>query len=192
MAQIKKPEIREAILGGASALFRERGYHRASMSQIAKLSGVSTANIYVYFASKLEILFSIYDPWLRDRLERLAVDSGGIGDPDQRLRFILKTLWNDIPAEENCFANNLMQALSTASPEDRYSRDLLFWAERKISTLIAETLPEDRRYLCENGSTAHILFMAFDGFAMNHNLNGPSRRIDHSVDLMARMLRGTD
>ena len=191
MAQIKKPEIHQAILDAAGKMFREYGYHGASMAQIAKHSGVSSANIYVYFASKLEILFTLFDPWQRARLEQLEADVMKIENPRERLRFILKTLWHEIPGEENCFANNLMQALSTASPKDKYSRELLFWAEQKLSMLIASCLPEDRRYLCERGSIAHILFMAFDGFAMNHKLNGPSKRIDHSVDLMVTMLAGS-
>lgn len=188
MAQTKKDEVRDAILSAAQALFEERGYNRASMSQIASAAGTSPANIYVYFASKLDVLFALYDPWLRARLIKLRADVAAIEGAEDRLRFILKTLWHDIPGEENCFANNLMQALSTATPDDRYSRDLLHWAEEQVSQMIAEALPVERRHLLRDGSLAHVIFMAFDGFAMNHRLNGPSTRIDHSVALMLSML----
>ena len=32
---------------------------------------MSTANVYVYFSSKLDMLFTIYGPWLQERLDRL-------------------------------------------------------------------------------------------------------------------------
>lgn len=188
--QTKKTEIRDAILDGARQLFRERGYNASTITRIAERAGVSPANIYVYFSSKLEILFALYDPWLRERLEKLERDVAPIAEPEARLRFILRTLWADIPAEDNCFANNLMQALSSASAEEGYSRDLLVWAEDKLSELIAGSLPAERQFLVRNASVAHILFMAFDGFAMNRNLMGPSRRMEDMVELMLAMLLG--
>ncbi|MEQ8442667.1 MAG: TetR/AcrR family transcriptional regulator [Alphaproteobacteria bacterium] len=190
MVQTKKEDVRQSILAAARELIEKKGYHGASMVQIAKAAGMSPANIYVYFSSKLDVLFAIYDPWLRARLIQLQKDVKSIPDRSERLRFILRTLWNDIPSEENCFANNLMQALSTATPSDEYSRDLLHWSERKISEMISDALPDDRKYLMADRSLTHVVFMAFDGFAMNHKLNGPSKRIDQSLDLMVELLTG--
>ncbi|MET0207993.1 MAG: TetR/AcrR family transcriptional regulator, partial [Burkholderiaceae bacterium] len=62
MAQHKKTEVREAILEGAFELFSTQGYAATTLSQIAKSAGVSSGNIYIYFESKLDILYAIYDP----------------------------------------------------------------------------------------------------------------------------------
>jgi AcrR family transcriptional regulator len=192
VVQTKKEDVRQSILSAAQTLFEAKGYHGASMTRIAREANVSSANIYVYFASKLDVLFAIYDPWLRARLHRLEAEAQAVPKGRPRVLFILKSLWHDIPAEENCFANNLMQALSTASPDDRYSRDLLRWAEAKVSNIVADALPAGRRKLLEGDSLAHILFMAFDGFAMNHRLHGSSRRIDDSVSKFATILIGQE
>ncbi|MEX0923155.1 MAG: TetR/AcrR family transcriptional regulator [Rhodovibrionaceae bacterium] len=177
-------------MSAAFALFRNRGYSETSMAQIAKKAGVSPANIYVYFESKLELLFQIYSPWLQERLQRLEEEVSSLDDPETRLRLILRTLWEDIPAEENGFANNLMQALSTAQPGEGYKRDLLMQLEDQVSRMIQESLPAARADLAEEGRLAHILFMAFDGFAMNFKLRGASERIDELIDLMIALLLG--
>ncbi|HEY8015145.1 MAG TPA: helix-turn-helix domain-containing protein, partial [Dongiaceae bacterium] len=72
MAQVKKSEVRERILAAAAGLFAERGYAGATIGQIAKAAGIAPSSVYVYFKSKLEIVFAIYDPWLKEHLELLA------------------------------------------------------------------------------------------------------------------------
>ena len=56
MVQVKKPQSRAAILDAAQRLFRRQSYHTTTLAQIARAAGMSTANLYVYFDSKLKIL----------------------------------------------------------------------------------------------------------------------------------------
>lgn len=191
MAQVKKGAVREAILASAFRRFAEKGYASTTLAQIAADAGISTSNLYVYFGSKLAILFALYDPWLRERLVALEQELAAIADPRARLRRILLALWRDIPAEHNGFSVNLMQALSTATPEQGYSRDLLLWAESRIGRLIRASLPPERAALAEGRLLAHVLMMAFDGFALNVKLADRSRRLPAIADLMADVLLGT-
>lgn len=55
----KNPVKRTAILNAAETIFSERGFHEATISEIAKLAKVSEATIYEYFNSKEELLFSL-------------------------------------------------------------------------------------------------------------------------------------
>lgn len=190
MVQVKKEEVRSAILEAAYKLFLEKSYTETSVSEIGRVAGVSPSNLYVYFGSKLDILFALYDPWLKTRLLALETDLLTIPDPEERLRTIFRTLWRDIPAEDNGFANNMMQALSTGSMEEGYSRDLLLWAEDRISGMIRACLPPERAAVAERSLLAHVAFMAFDGFAMNHKLRGPSKRIDDIIELTVALVLG--
>ena len=190
MAQVKKPAVRDAILKSAFRLFSRQGYQGTTLSQIAAGSGMSTANVYVYFASKLEILYAIYDPWLRERLMQLEENLARVRDPHHRLRTLLKTLWRDIPAERNAFANNVMQAASTATPEEGYNPTLLRWVEDRIACQIYDTLPPGRREEFGSARFAHILMMAFDGFVINYHLR-PARQCSlETIDLMCHLLLG--
>ncbi len=55
----KAARRREELLHVAAAVFAERGYHGASMREIAERSGVRPAALYYYFPSKARILEAI-------------------------------------------------------------------------------------------------------------------------------------
>src|SRR5262245_65976183 len=114
MAQVKKTEVRGAIVAAALRLFRKKGYVDTTLNEIAAAAKTSRANIYVYFLSKFALFYAVFDPWLQQRLETLEREIGAIAEPRPRLRRILVALWREIPSDANGFANNLMQALSTA------------------------------------------------------------------------------
>ncbi len=54
--QTKGERTREAIMGAAAQLFRERGFHETSLADIGAAAGVSGPAIYRYFRSKGELL----------------------------------------------------------------------------------------------------------------------------------------
>ena len=189
MAQVKKADIRDVILDAALGLFEEFGYSDTTMRAIAQRAGVTTSNIYNYFASKLEILFEIYDPWLKERLNQLERDLAGVRETDEKLRMIFRTLWASIPAEHNGFANNLMQALSTATREEGYDRSLLEWCEAKVARLIERAIGDEARNRTDTAALAHIVFMAFDGFTLDHRLASPQREMERYIDAIVDLLK---
>jgi AcrR family transcriptional regulator len=170
VAQTKKVEIRQAILDAAYNLFSKRGYSDSNISDIARSAGVAPANVYVYFRSKLEILFSIYEPWLTKQVDDLEKSLQRIRDPRQRLNKILATIWRDIPCADNGFANNMMQAIATTAAREDYSPSLRLTIEERVAKLLDDCLPS----LDRNGSRelANVLMMAFDGYALNFHLKG--------------------
>jgi AcrR family transcriptional regulator len=167
MAQTKKMEVKQAILDAAYKVFSEHGYTNANISHIAKLAKVSPANVYVYFRSKLDVLFAIYDPWLTEQFDELERSLTSIPDPSKRLVKILSTLWRDIPSADNGFANNMMQALSTTGIEG-YRPTLRLAAEERLTRMLEECLPKRGRKRARD--LASILFMAFDGYIVNFHL----------------------
>ncbi|RBI82942.1 TetR/AcrR family transcriptional regulator [Rhodosalinus halophilus] len=192
MVQRKKPEIRAAIIDAADGLFRKNGYAFTTMSAIARQANTSPANIYVYFDSKLDILLAVYEPWLKARIEMLAEHARQFTEAETRLKVVLKAIWHEIPSDDNCFANNLVQALAVVRSQGALPRNLLRWCESQITEVICEALPEERRHIAEDGHLAHLVFMAYDGFAVHNNLSGPSDRIDDVVELATALILGRD
>ncbi|MCC7167365.1 MAG: TetR/AcrR family transcriptional regulator [Rhodospirillales bacterium] len=190
MAQIKKEAVRKAILESARRQFMQRGYSQTTLAQIAKGAKVTISNIYNYFNSKLEIIYALYEPWLLERLEKLEREVAGVSSPRQRLRQVILAVLRDIPTDQNGFANNVLQAISTRNAEEAYSRDLLLKSEALVSAILSRILPADRLELIEDDRFSHLLFMAFDGFAVNYKLNGPSRRVDAIADLICDLILG--
>jgi AcrR family transcriptional regulator len=190
MAQVKKPQARTAILDAALRLFRRQSYHATTLAQIALEAGMSSANLYVYFNSKLDILYAVYEPWMHARLDLLQEKVKRIDAPLERLRFVLHTLWKEIPAEESGFVNNIMQALSTAAPGERYKPALLNWMEDRISTMIREALPPARRAVVDEARLAHLMVMALDGYSIHNHINPRGVADDATVEAMAQLLLG--
>jgi AcrR family transcriptional regulator len=187
LVQIKKPDIRQAILEGAFTSFSRNGYASTSIADIAAAANITASNVYVYFPSKLHILYDIYRPWLTDQLLKLQKSIRRLRSPRLRLRRIFIGLWSDIPAADHCFANALMEALALSSPGAGKVSDLLAWSEGFLTDLLRECLPEDRQQLTRDHILSHILWMAFDGFAMNKRV-GDTRNIETLADYVTDLL----
>jgi len=190
MAQVKKPEVEQAILRSAFELFSRQGYAATTLPQIATGAGVSPANVYIYFRSKLAVLYAIYDPWLRGRNERLERRLAEISSPRERLRTLLTALWRELPRERNGFANNVMQAVSTATPEEGYNPALLAWVEERVAAMIRDAVPPARCRLLGDARFSHMLMMAFDGFVINHHLRPGAPCGAATIDLVCDLLLG--
>jgi AcrR family transcriptional regulator len=190
MVQVKKEQVRQAILAVAWRLFSRRTYQRTTLGEIAREAGISSANLYVYFDSKLDILYAVYEPWMRERLKRLEAQVAEVDRPFDRIRLILRALWKDIPAEENGFVNNIVQAISTVAEGEQYRSELLDWVEQKIGNMIRDALPSSRRRIVDHARIAHILMMALDGYSIHYHIN-PRRAADEAmIEQMARLLIG--
>lgn len=50
---------RKQILDAATQIFAEKGFHRATIKEIARVAGIADGTIYTYFASKTEVLLGI-------------------------------------------------------------------------------------------------------------------------------------
>ena len=191
MAQVKKADVRDAIIESAYKLFSEKDYSRTSMAQIARRAGLSTSTIYVYFSSKLEVLWAVMGPWLHREIELLDLELTQIEDPRARIERLLTALWGDIPAADNNLAINILQGVALSEPSDNYSRELLKYVERRVSQMLESALPPERvRVLGENDAFAHLAFMAFDGFVLGGRVKGRSDRLRSAVKVTTAMLLG--
>lgn len=187
MGQVKKAHLREAILASAHKLFSGAGYQATSVPRIAAGAGVSTANVYVYFRSKLDVLYAIYDPWLRARLMQLETELQLIAEPRERMKHLFRTLWHDIPVEENGFVNNIMQALSTTGPDSQWQPTLLRWMEAHLAHLFRTCLDPQRRRVFSGADIGHFLVMAFDGYIIHHRLD-PAHPLDEAtLDVLVKV-----
>ncbi|MBL8662296.1 MAG: TetR/AcrR family transcriptional regulator [Candidatus Odyssella sp.] len=188
MAQVKKAEVRAAILAAALRLFRKTGYVDTTVNEIAGAARTSRANIYVYFRSKFALFYAVFEPWLQQRLALVEREIASIADPRRRLRRILVALWREIPSDANGFANNLMQALSTAARDESYSPGLLHAVEQRVAAMIDGCLAGSRGGRADSAALAHLSFMAFDGFAMHAHLRAGEPCSDAVIDTVCDLL----
>jgi TetR/AcrR family transcriptional regulator, cholesterol catabolism regulator len=80
----------DTILRQAAAVFRSRGYHQASIRDIARATGVSLAGLYYYFSGKEELLYLIQRHAFETILAAAKAGLAGKREPEERLRELIR------------------------------------------------------------------------------------------------------
>ncbi|MFB9990910.1 TetR/AcrR family transcriptional regulator [Deinococcus oregonensis] len=76
---------RQHVLDAAARVFAEKGFHAATIKDVATAAGVAHGSIYTYFENKEALLLGLFD--LMSAQARVqAAASGTPDDPDQLLR----------------------------------------------------------------------------------------------------------
>lgn len=81
------------ILDHATAVFYEKGYERATLRDLSRVSGISLAGLYYYFESKEKLLYLIQKYYFSTVMALLRERLKDVTDPEQRVRaFIMNHL----------------------------------------------------------------------------------------------------
>jgi AcrR family transcriptional regulator len=75
-----------AFRSAAIELIAEHGYEAMNLRMLADSAGVTPASMYIYFASKQELLFSILQEVTKKLLNELAAIVERVEDPEQQMR----------------------------------------------------------------------------------------------------------
>ena len=81
---------REDILEAAAQVFRQKGFHGASMNDIAEAVSLQKASLYHHVSSKQEILLELLDRALELLNERISVITGQNISADEKLRLMIR------------------------------------------------------------------------------------------------------
>ncbi len=77
-------EKRRLIIDGAIKVFKKKGYHKATIREIAEEAKISPGSVYDYFHSKDDILYLFFDNYARAFFEKLGALTPR-DDPAERL-----------------------------------------------------------------------------------------------------------
>jgi AcrR family transcriptional regulator len=110
----KQKEVRrQAILGAAARLFREKGFDKTAMEEIAAAAELSVATVYNYFKTKGEICVAIYTA---DRdLVQTATDRVIADPPKEPVAAICKLIETDFETEVPFVDRGAWEALFLAA-----------------------------------------------------------------------------
>ena len=81
---------RADILDAAAQVFRQKGFHGASMADIAGAVNLKKASLYHHVSSKQEILLALLDHALEMLTERIAPIANRSASADQKLREMIR------------------------------------------------------------------------------------------------------
>ncbi len=86
----KSEETRTRILDAALALFRERGFERATMREIAQEAGMAVGAAYYYFDSKEAIVLAFYERAQAEMLPGISESLDRAKSLEARLRAVIE------------------------------------------------------------------------------------------------------
>lgn len=98
---------RDDILDAAAQVFRQKGFHGASMQDVAAAVNLQKASLYHHVASKQEILLALLDRALGMLTELIAAIANQEMPPDQKLRRMMRAYLSAL-AENSDLASVLL------------------------------------------------------------------------------------
>ncbi|MBP9803532.1 MAG: TetR family transcriptional regulator [Candidatus Accumulibacter sp.] len=98
---------RDDLLRAAARLFVEKGFAATTTRDIAEAVGMRSGSPFYHFRSKQELLKATMIAGLETGYQRLQAAIDGIGNPEQRLRVIIRTHLGNL-LEGDCHAPMLL------------------------------------------------------------------------------------
>ncbi len=174
LSRMNRTEDRRAqILQAAMVCFARHGYHRTTMDEIVRESGLSKGSLYWYFKSKKELFLSIIDAWI-----------SGINQTLQELSQMEEMTWADrLRRAAELIAEDI------AKQRDFASLTLEFWAQmqqdeqvrERMVRIYQETVDVLQRFIAagiqagefhptDPRAAAAVLIAAFDGMMLQWSM----------------------
>jgi AcrR family transcriptional regulator len=174
--------VRDRIVRAAIAVFAEHGFHRATMQDIVRQSGLSVGAIYTYFKSKSEIILAgcdlVTDQELGELRERLA----SVSDYRDRIATALGFFFDQFEEQRAGRGTAVLITQAWAEADaDPAIREMLRRRRRDVVTSCALLLQEGvvRSELpawLDVESIAHAIAALLDGITIEAIEDGPAYR----------------
>ncbi|MCW2954961.1 MAG: TetR/AcrR family transcriptional regulator [Conexibacter sp.] len=84
------PKVRADIIAAATRVFSERGYHAASMSEIAEIVGMRKPSLYHHVRKKEDLLFAIHEQMIDELIDETMTVLSSSESPSEKVRGVLR------------------------------------------------------------------------------------------------------
>ena len=174
---------REAILRAAIDVFAERGYFNAQVADIARAAGIAAGTVYLYFRSKDDILVSIFERTVKQRLAEGRAAVADIADPAERLRQFAHLHLGMLGRDRNLAIVFQVELRQSVKFMERFSSTLLRDYLGQIRAAI-EDGQEQGLFRTDVNATAvaKMFFGALDEMATNWILSRRRRSLESDAD----------
>jgi AcrR family transcriptional regulator len=122
MARERDEGKRLAILAAAKRLFAARGFHGASVSDLAREVELPVGSIYTYFESKEAIVATVVEEGWEAFFATLAAAVSGPGKPEERLALIVYRFLPELFTDIDLISIILAEAGRSVNLEEKLER----------------------------------------------------------------------
>jgi AcrR family transcriptional regulator len=182
---VREPQI----LDVAGRVFAARGYHAASMEEIAAQADVTKPLVYAYFGSKENLYVAYIERSGRDLLERMRRATDPNSPPDERLRAGSLQFLRFVEERRHGWQVLQAEATTRGGPLAEEVASLREGIAQMISGLLTETIP-NTPVSVETTATidgvAHAVVGAGESLA-NWRLTHPELPPERAVELLVTL-----
>lgn len=129
----KREETRRNVLRAAHAVFGQRGYHDATLREIADAAGVSKGAVYYNFATKEELFLGLLQARMEERLAAIRAAQAAHDPASDPIGRAAGDYIDNIRRNQEWVAL-FLEFLARAARDDRFAAEIAarfrtFWAE---------------------------------------------------------------
>lgn len=181
---------RTQILDAATQVFAQKGFHRATIKEIASTAGVADGTIYNYFDNKTALLLGILDR-LNETDSRQADLAGLVSDADPKafmaayMRHRIEVLWPNIEV----FRAVLPELLVNDTLRTQYYDEVVYPSLRVAEALFAQGMEAGEMRPLDVALTVRTLAGTFLGMMVLQLLGDEetAQRIHEMPDVLATL-----
>lgn len=156
-AQARREQRRSTILAAALRVFKDKGYHAASVHDIIDAAQIARGTFYLYFTSKREIFAELAATFLeliRGSVQKISLDPAA-GEPLAQMRANFRRVMNTV-LEHGDLATIMLRG-DAGDAEVRAQLDL-FYAQ--VTTLIGQAVRVGHALGFARDADVHIIAVA--------------------------------
>jgi AcrR family transcriptional regulator len=184
---VREPQILEV----AGRVFAARGYHAASMHEIAAHADVTKPLIYAYFGSKEGLYVAYIDRAGRELLERMRAATDPAAQPSERLQAGILEFFRFVGERREGWQVLYSQAAARGGPLAEEVATLRAAIARMIRRLLMETIPDERASdatAAALDAVAHAVVGAGESLA-NRSLAHPELPPERAAELLVALVQ---
>ena len=156
-AQVRREQRRSTILVAATRVFRDKGYHAASVNDIIDAAQIARGTFYLYFTSKREIFAELTATFLgliRGSVQKISLDPEA-GEPLAQMRANFRRVMNTV-LEHGDLATIMLRG-DSGDAEARAQLDLFY---RQVVELIGQAVTVGHALGFARDCDVHIIAVA--------------------------------
>ena len=143
VSQEHEQEVRDRIVRAALQVFGERGFHRATMQDIVRASGLSVGAIYTYFKSKSDLILAGCDLITDQELAQLGTRLAKVTSYRERIAAAIGYWFDNLAVEQSQRGSGFLLLQAWAEVEtDPAIREMLLRRRRETVTAVVLILQE--------------------------------------------------
>jgi len=186
----KGERTKQFVVEKAAALFNQRGYEAASLSELMELTGLGKGGLYRHFESKQELQLLAFEhavEQMRARFQREFERRSGAVEHLRGIIFVYSKIPSDPPVPGGCPLLNASVESDDGDPELRArARRVMDQLKRTVARLVREAQKERALVASvEPTEFAEVLIATLEGGVMLSKLygsDGPMKQVVRHLD----------